>query len=79
LGISKAELLEKLKNAYELEEVMAGLLTELAGSHVLTSKIPLQDRQKVRRLLSIIHADTREHEKLVFRMIAGLQGGSFGV
>ncbi len=79
MKIAKAELLDKLKRAYEMEEVMAGLLTDLAGPHVLTSKIPVQDRQKVHKMLAVIHADTLEHQKIVSGMIKNLSGGSLGV
>ena len=79
MKISKEELLDRLKRAYEMEEVMAGLLTDLAGPHVLTSKIPEQERQKVHKMLAIIHADTLEHQKLVSRMIKRLSGGPRGV
>ena len=79
MKIGKEELLDRLKRAYEMEEVMAGLLTELAGPHVLTSKIPAQDRQKVQKMFTIIHADTLRHQKVVSSMIRRLSGGSFGV
>jgi len=77
--IAKAELLDKLRSAYEMEEVMAGLLTDLAGPHVLTSKIPEQDRQKVQKMLAIIHTDTLGHQKVVSSMIKRLSEESRGV
>jgi hypothetical protein len=76
--ITKTELLDKLQQAYEMEEVMADLLTELAGPHVLASKIPEQDRQKVHKMLAVIHADTLKHQKIVSGMINDLSGGSLG-
>lgn len=79
MRIAKAELLDKLRRAYEMEEVMAGLLTDLAGPHVLTSKIQDQDRQKVHKMLSIIHTDTLGHQKAVSTMIQRLSEGSLGV
>jgi len=78
MKITETELLDKLQQAYEMEEVMADLLTELAGSHVLTSKIPEQDRRKVHKMLSMIHADTLQHQKIVVGMIDDLSGGSLG-
>lgn len=79
MKIDKEALLDSLKKAYEMEEVMAGLLTELAGPHVLISSIPEKDKQKVRRMLSIIHADTLEHKKIVTGMIKNLSEASFGI
>ena len=79
MKIGKKALLEQLKRAYEMEEVMAGLLTDLAGPHVLTSKIPEQDRRKVHKMLAVIHADTLEHQKIVFGMIQDLTGRTRGV
>jgi hypothetical protein len=79
MKIAKEELLDRLRRAYEMEEVMAGLLTDLAGPHVLTSKIPEQDRQKVHKMLCIIHTDTLEHQKVVSSLIRRLSGGSLGV
>jgi len=78
MKIGKEELLEKLKKAYEMEEVMANLLTALAMPHVFTSKIHEQDRQKVHKMLAIIHADTLKHKKIVSGMMKNLSGGSFG-
>jgi hypothetical protein len=79
MKINKRELLDRLKSAHEMEEVMAGLLTDLAGTHVLIRKISVQDRRKVRHMLSVIHADTLEHKKIVKKMIKNLSGASFGV
>ena len=79
MKIGKEELLDRLKRAYEMEEVMTDLLTDLTGPHVLTSKIPEQDRQKVHKMLSIIHTDTLGHQKVVSSMIKRLSGGSLGV
>ncbi len=79
MKIGSKELLEQLKGAYEIEEVMAGLLTHLAKPHVLASKVPAQDRQKIRRMLSVVHSDTLRHKKIVAGMIRYLSGGSFGV
>jgi Mn-containing catalase len=74
--IARAELLAKLKRAYEMEEIMADLLTALAMPHVVTRMIPEQDRRKVRKMLARIHTDTRGHKKIVSRMIQRLSKGS---
>ena len=79
MKLRKKEWLDKLKRAYEMEEVMAALLTDLAMPHVLTSKSPEQERQKVRKMLALIRADTLEHKKIVAEMIRTISGGSFGV
>lgn len=72
MGIARAELLDILKRAYEMEEVMADLLNALAVSRVLSSAIPERDRQKTRKMLAAIHADTLEHQKVVSTMIRNL-------
>ena len=79
MKIGKEELLDRLKRAYEMEEVMADLLTALAMPHVLTSKIPEQNRQKVHKMLAIIHADTLKHKKIVSGMIKNLSGEFRGI
>lgn len=79
MKITKEELLDKLKRAYEMEEVMAGLLADLAVPRALILKIQDRDRKKVYRLLSLIHADTLEHQKIVSGIIRDLSGGSHGV
>ena len=79
MEIAKAELLGKLKSAYEMEEVMADLLTALALPNVLTGQIPEPDRQKVHKMLALIRRDTLEHKKIVSGMIEDLSGGSLGV
>jgi hypothetical protein len=77
--MNNKQVLDLLKKAYEMEEVMAALLTDLAGPHALTRKIPEQERQKVHRMLSTIHTDTLEHQKVVFGMIKRFSEGSLGV
>ncbi len=72
MKITRAELLDKLQRAFEIEEVMVGFLTDLAGPHALASKIPEPDRQKVHKMLAIIHADTLDHRKIVAGMIEDL-------
>ena len=74
MKISKTELLDKLRRGYEMEEVMAGLLTDLVAPHVLTSDIPEKKRQKIRDMIAIIHADTLEHQKVVSGMVQHLSG-----
>jgi hypothetical protein len=78
MAISREALLEKLQAAYEIEEVMADFLTRLAMPHVLTSKIPAQDRRKVRKMLTLIHEDTLKHKKVVSGMIKRLSEESLG-
>ena len=79
MKISREQLLDRLKRAYEMEEVMVGLLTDLAGPHVLTSKIQEQDRRKVHKMLAMIHADTLRHKKIVAKMMENVSEGSLGV
>jgi len=78
MKISREALLEKLRTAYEMEEVMADLLTRLAMPHILTSKIPTRDRRKVREMLAIIRKDTLKHRKIVASMIKRVSGGFRG-
>ena len=72
MKIPKEELVGRLRRAYEMEEVMADLLTSLAMPHVLTSKISEHNRKKVQKMLSLIHADTLVHQELVSGMIRHL-------
>jgi hypothetical protein len=73
------QVLDLLKKAYEMEEVMAALLSALAAPHVLTSEIPEPDRRKIHKMFSIIHTDTLEHQKVVSSMMRRFSGGSLGV
>lgn len=72
MTISKIELLDKLRRAYEMEEVMAGLLTDLVAPHVLTTDVPEEKRQKIQKMFALIHEDTLEHQKIVSGMIQHL-------
>ncbi|OGX10999.1 MAG: hypothetical protein A2351_04075 [Omnitrophica bacterium RIFOXYB12_FULL_50_7] len=72
MKIAKEELLDKLRRASEMEEVMAGVLTDLVSPHVLMSEVSEEKRQKIRSLIAVIHADTLEHQKIVLGLLKNL-------
>ena len=76
--ISKTELLDKLRRAYEMEEVMAADLTSLAKTCALKEDVPDVKRTRVLAVLSIIQSDTLEHRKIVHDLIQKVAGGTYG-
>lgn len=78
MKISKKELLDKLRRAYEMEEVMAADLMELARPYVLREGVPEEKRKKVHAVISIIQSDTLEHRKIVHELIQKVSGGPDG-
>ena len=78
MKISKEELLDKLRRAYEMEEVMAADLMELAKPYVLKEGVPEEKRNKAHAVISIIQSDTLEHRKIVHELIQRVSGGAYG-
>jgi hypothetical protein len=78
MKITKAELLDKLRRAYEMEEVMAADLLELAKPYILKEDVPQEKRSKVEVVISIIHSDTLEHRKIVHDLIEKVSEGAYG-
>ena len=50
MEIAKEELLDKLRRAYEMEEVMAADLLDLALPHILPKNVSEEKRSKVHSL-----------------------------
>jgi hypothetical protein len=78
LKITKAELLDRLRRAYEMEEVMAADLLELAKPFALKDDVPVEKRSKVEAIISLIRSDTLEHRKIVHDLIQKLSGDVYG-
>ena len=78
MKITRAELLDRLKRAYEMEEVMAGSLIELAEPHVLKGDIPTELRGRALSIVTEIKNDTLRHRDTVLGIIAKLEGSSHG-
>jgi len=76
--IAKAELLDKLRRAYEMEEVMAADLLDLATPYVSKEDIPEEKRNKVQAVISIIRSDTLEHREIVHDLIQKISGDTYG-
>ena len=78
MKIGKEELLDKLRRAYEMEEVMAADLMELASPYVLKKDVPEEKREKVQAVISMIRSDTLEHREIVRELIQKVSGGTYG-
>ena len=79
MKITKPELLDKLRRAYEMEEVMAADLLELARPYALKEDVPEEKRNKVQVVLSIIQSDTLEHRKIVYDLIQKISEGTYEI
>lgn len=78
MKIAKAELLDKLRRAYEMEEVMAADLMTLAQDCVAKSDVPEEKRNKAQAVIAIIKSDTLEHRKIVHDLIKKVSEGTYG-
>ena len=78
MKIAKTELLDKLRRAYEMEEVMAADLMDLAKPYVLKEDVPEEKRGKVQAIISVIHSDTLEHRKIVHDLIQKVSEDTYG-
>ncbi len=78
MEIAKEELLDKLRRAYEMEEVMAADLLDLALPHILPKNVSEEKRSKVHAVISVIRKDTLEHRKIVHGLIQKVSKGMHG-
>jgi len=69
MAISKKELLDLLKRAYEMEEVMASALLELADQPISGDNISQEAKNRISGVISTIKNDTLEHRKIVQDLI----------
>jgi len=77
LKIVKEELLDRLKRAYEMEEVMAADLTDFAQACVAKDDgIPEEKKNKLQAVISIIKSDTLGHRKIVHDLIQKISEGT---
>ncbi len=79
MKIAKAHLLDVLRRAYEMEEVMAADLMDLAKACVVKEGVPEEKRSKVQAVLSVIQSDTLEHRKIVHDLIQKISEGTYAV
>ena len=78
MEMNKEELLDKLRRAFEMEEVMAGTLTALIQAQALAIDIPEAQRRRIHEVLSTIHQDTLRHKQIVSGMMKSVSGGPHG-
>ncbi len=78
MEIGKAELLDKLKRAYEMEEVMASALLELADEPILGDDVAQEEKNRISGVISTIKNDTLEHRKIVSDLIKRVSEGTYG-
>ncbi|MEI7750548.1 MAG: hypothetical protein WCJ71_00530 [Candidatus Omnitrophota bacterium] len=79
MKIAKEELLDKLRRAYEMEEVMAADLMDLAQACVVQDDVPEEKRNKIQAVISIIKSDTLEHRTIVHDLIQKISEGTYEV
>jgi hypothetical protein len=63
--MDKEYFIDKLQRAQEMEEDMAGPLIDLCQPDVLPQEIPAELRQRVRKILLSIKADTIKHKRII--------------
>ncbi len=67
--MTKEEIVDKLKRAYEMEEVMAGMLFDVIRKILPISELSEDKQKRVAQMLMSIQKDTLKHEKMVFELI----------
>lgn len=78
MAITREELLDLLKRAYEMEEVMASTLLELAEKPISGDNISQEAKNKISGVISVIKNDTLEHQKIVSELVKRVSGGTCG-
>ena len=74
MKFNKKQFLDKLKRAYEMEEVMASVLLDITGSDVYSKEIPLKDQEEITKALLQIKSDTLNHKNIVSGLIQKFKG-----
>ncbi len=69
MPMTREELLDRLRRAYEMEEVMVPALVGLIDGHTLYEGIPSEKKTKVLGTISILKKDTLEHRKIIADLI----------
>ncbi len=65
---TRAESLDRLRHAYEMEEGMNGTLLPLCQAAV--EQLPPDKQDRIQRLLASVLADTRRHARIVTYWLA---------
>lgn len=78
MAISREELIDRLKRAYEMEEVMAGMLLGLLESEAALVEVPDDQRPKITEKILAIQQDTFRHRKIVTSLIGKVSEGKYG-
>lgn len=63
------ELVDKLRRAYEMEEVMVGMLFDVIHKILPVPGLSEEKQKKVAELLATIQQDTLSHKKVVSELI----------
>jgi len=63
--MEKAEFIDKLKRAYEMEEVMSGKLIDLCEPEALPDELPVKTREIIKNIITGIKDDTLRHKRIV--------------
>ena len=71
--IDKNEFIDRLTRAYEMEEDMAGALIDLCEPSVLPTEISNDLRERLRKILLGIKADTLRHKTIVEGILENLK------
>jgi len=74
MKFNKEQFLDKLKRAYEMEEVMASVLLDITGSDVYSKDIPFKDQEEITKALLQIKSDTLNHKNIVRSLIQKFKG-----
>jgi len=67
--MNKEELLDLLRRAYEMEEVMSADLIDLSSSQDFPEGIPDNVKKRLQATLNSIKEDTLRHKKIVSQML----------
>lgn len=63
--MEKTQLADKMRRAYEMEEVMAGELLDICRKESLIDKLPPAVQEKFRRAFAQVREDTERHKKIM--------------
>ncbi|MDQ7778721.1 MAG: hypothetical protein RDV41_03295 [Planctomycetota bacterium] len=61
--MKKDRLTDRIRRAYEMEEVMAGKLLDICRKESLIDKLPHAVQEKFRRAFAQVREDTERHRK----------------
>ncbi len=64
MAISKEELVDKLKRAYEMEEIMADILIGLCQFEEGSDNLPDEVRRKIHQTMLVIQKQTWKHRDI---------------